>query len=415
MARFGYMTIRRKTVGVRAHCSSIVTAMHIGMIGCTAPSHIYPSLGLVSELVRRGHRVTYAVGDAVADLVEPAGIELVSFTSILPQGEENWPEDPASAMRVFLDEAIYAFGVLTDFYDDNRPDLLLYDIGGLAAPVLGRRYSVPAVQLSPTYVAWDGYEEDMGEVLVQIRESESGRRYYSAYSSWLRENGVDADPWQWISHPDDVLSLVPRVMQPNADRVPETVRFVGPCMDLARLTNSCWAPPTDGARVLLVSFGTGFNERPDFYRTCIEAFAGTEWHVVISIGHRVDAGELGPVPSNIEIRPHVPQLAVLAAASAFVTHAGMGSCTEALWFAVPTVAIPQAVDQFGNATMLEELGVGVRLDDEDVTAYSLLQAVEGVANSPELAARLAHISADVRAHGGIAHAADAVESRLPAR
>lgn len=156
--------------------------MHIGMIGCTAPSHIYPSLGLVAELVRRGHRVTYVVGDAVADLVEPAGIELVSFTSILPQGEENWPEDPASAMRVFLDEAIYAFGVLTDFYDDNRPDLLLYDIGGLAGPVLGRRYNVPAVQLSPTYVAWGGYEEDMGEVLVQIRESESGRSYYSAYS-----------------------------------------------------------------------------------------------------------------------------------------------------------------------------------------------------------------------------------------
>ncbi|WP_186627350.1 hypothetical protein [Rhodococcus sp. BP22] len=79
---------------------------------------------------------------------------------------------------------------------------------------------------------------------MQIRESESGSRYYSTYSSWLQENGVDADPWQWISHPDDVLSLVPRVMQPNADRVPETVRFVGPCMDLARLTNSCWIPTT---------------------------------------------------------------------------------------------------------------------------------------------------------------------------
>ncbi|MCZ4077598.1 hypothetical protein O1W68_06550 [Rhodococcus sp. H36-A4] len=58
--------------------------MHIGMIGCTATSRIYPSLGLVAE---------------------PAGVELVSFTSILPHGEENWPEDPASAMRVLLDEA----------------------------------------------------------------------------------------------------------------------------------------------------------------------------------------------------------------------------------------------------------------------------------------------------------------------
>ncbi|SNT18375.1 glycosyltransferase, MGT family [Rhodococcoides kyotonense] len=384
------------------------------MIGCTAPSHIYPSLGLIAELVRRGHRVTYAVGASMRDAVEPAGVQVISYDSILPRGEEDWPEDPASAMRVFLDEALRSFPILTDFYDANRPDLLLYDIGGLAAPVLGRRYDVAAVQLSPTYVAWDGYEDDMGEVLTSIRQSPSGVDYRDTYATWLQDNGIDADPWDWISHPSDVLSLIPKAMQPNADRVPASVQFVGPCLDPARLADRCWAPPAND-KVLLVSFGTGFNERPDFYRKCIDAFRDSDWHVVMSIGYRVDAASLGDVPSNIEVHQQVPQLAVLAAASAFVTHAGMGGCTEALWFGVPTVAIPQAVDQFGNAAMLEELGVGVQLADSDATAEILRNAVDTVADSPEIAARLAEISADIRAHGGIEKAADAVEASLRAR
>ena len=384
--------------------------MHIAMIGTTAPSHIYPSLGLIAELVRRGHRVSYAVGDVLAHLVDPAGVEVVRFDSILPQGEDNWPDDPAEAMRVFLDEAISSFDVLTDFYDGDRPDLLLYDIGGLAAPVLGRRYGVKAVQLSPAMVAWDGYEEDLAEVLGPLRESDSGRAYHAAYSNWLSGNGIDADPWNWISHPEHVLSLIPRAMQPNADRVPDRVQFVGPCLDPARFSERGWTAPASGVRVLYVSFGTGFNERPDFYRTCIEAYTGSDWHVVISIGDRIDPAVLGDVPSNIEIHPRVPQLAVLDTAAAFVTHAGMGGCTEALWFEVPTVAIPQAVDQFGNAALLEELGVGVQLKFEDVTVDVLRAAVEKVADSPDIRARLAEVGAAVRGSGGIAIAADAVEA-----
>lgn len=382
--------------------------MHIAMIGTTAPSHIYPSLGLIAELVRRGHRVTYAVGEQLASVVEPAGVEVVSFLSILPQGEDDWPDDPAESMHVFLDEALASFAVLTDFYDGNTPDLFLYDIGGLAAPVLGRRLGVKAVQLSPAMVAWDGYEDDLAEMLGPLRSSETGKAYHAAYSKWLSSNGIEDDAWDWISHPEHVLSLIPRAMQPNADRVPPRVRFVGPCLDPARLDEGGWTPPSSGARVLYVSFGTGFNFRPYFYRTCIEAFGDTNWHVVISIGNRVDPSVLGDLPSKIEIHSRVPQLAVLREASAFVTHAGMGGCTEALWFEVPTVAIPQAVDQFGNAALLEELNVGVQLQNEDVTAESLRMAVEKVAESAEIRARLTEIGAEVRANGGIDTAADAV-------
>lgn len=385
----------RPTVGI----------MHIAMIGTTAPSHIYPSLAVIAELVRRGHRVTYAVGDSLRHVVEPAGVEVVPFTSILPDGEASWPDDPAAAMQVFLDEAIASYPVLNAFYDDDQPDLFLYDIGGMTAPVLGVRYGVTAVQLSPTYVAWDGYAEDLSDVLTPMRESAGGLQYHASYTAWLRENDIDADPWEWITYPQQCLSLIPKVMQPNADRVPDSVRFVGPCLDPVRLQDRSWTAPD--APILYISFGTGYNERPEFYRLCIETFANTDWHLVISIGRRVDPAALGQLPANVELHEHVPQLAVLDAATVFVTHAGMGGCTEALWFGVPTVAIPQAVDQFGNAAMLAELGVGVHLEFEKVSASSLADAV---AQARQLAPRAAAMSAQVRAHGGVEQAADAVEA-----
>ncbi|WP_328646344.1 UDP glycosyltransferase [Amycolatopsis sp. NBC_00348] len=385
---------------------------HIVMVGCTAPSHVYPSLGVITELVRRGHRVSYVVGAPLAGLVSPTGASVVEHPTSFPLGEAAvWPDDPADAMRVFLDEAIAIHPRLTSVFDEDRPDLLLYDIGGLGAPVLGERYGVPAVQLSPTLVAWDGYDEDMAEVLAPIKASPSGVDYAATYTAWLRANGIFADAWDWIGHPPQVLSLIPRAMQPHADRVGDHVRFVGPCLDPSRLADRSWKPPASGRRVLLVSFGTAFNDQLDVYRACVEAFA-SDWHVVMSIGKHVSPDALGPLPSSVEVFESVPQLAVLEAASAFITHAGMGGATESLWFGVPTVAIPQAADQFGNAAQLEALAVGRHLPASSVTAASLRKAVDEVSSSPSVASRLAELKAEIRGHGGVAAAADAAESYL---
>jgi MGT family glycosyltransferase len=382
------------------------------MIGTTAPSHIYPSLALIRELVARGHRVTYTVGESQAELVRPTGAELVTHPTLLPEVDGEWPEDPGAAMRVFLDEGMAVLPRLAERYDNDRPDLFLYDIGGLAAPVLAARYEVPAVQLSPTLIAWEGYEEDLAEALGALKESESGRSYYETFRAWLAENGIDADPARWQNHPEHVLSLIPRVMQPHEDRVGESVRFVGPCLDPDRLADRSWTPPAGGQPVLLVSFGTSVTDQLEVYRACLEAFAESAWHVVLVVGRHVDFGNLGVVPANFEVHRSVPQLAVLEAASAFITHAGMGSCAEALWFGVPTVAIPQATDGFGNAARLEELGVGRHLPADRVTAAILRSSVDTVAGDAEVARRLAAVSTRVRAEGGLARAADAVAELL---
>jgi UDP:flavonoid glycosyltransferase YjiC (YdhE family) len=107
----------------------------------------------------------------------------------------------------------------------------------------------------------------------------------------------------------------------------------------------------------------------------------------------------------------VPQLAVLAVASAFITYAGMGGAPSRCGSACRPWR-SQAVDQFGNAATLEQLGVGRHLPAEEVTAAALRSAVDSVAGSVDVAARLAEIRALVRKQGGVDRAADADESFL---
>lgn len=164
--------------------------------------------------------------------------------------------------------------------------------------------------------------------------------------------------------------------------------------------------------VVLVSLGTAYNRRPDFYRMVLGSAAGRPWQVVLAVG-AVDPAELGPIPPNVEVRPHVPQLAVLRHARAFVTHAGMGSTMESLYYEVPMVALPQMAEQRANADRVAELNLGATLSPERLTPEALWNEVDRVAADPTIRERLAWMRGEIDAAGGAAAAADAIEKLLP--
>jgi MGT family glycosyltransferase len=153
-----------------------------------------------------------------------------------------------------------------------------------------------------------------------------------------------------------------------------------------------------------VSFGTSYTHQPDLYRLCIKELADT-YRLVLSTG-KVDPAILGRLPAGVHAARTQPQLDVLEHASVFITHAGMGGAVESLWFGVPTVAIPQAVDQFTNAATLEEIGTGVHLPADQLNGETLRTAVQAAEQKTERARKL---RSEVRATGGITIAADAVE------
>ncbi|MFC7978705.1 macrolide-inactivating glycosyltransferase [Streptomyces cinereoruber] len=390
---------------------------HIAMFSIAAHGHVNPSLEVIRELVARGHRVSYAVPASFAEKVAATGATPVVYTSTLPTDEDPdaWGTELIDNIEPFLADAVQALPQLARAFDGDRPDLVLHDITSYPAPVLAHTWGVPAVSLWPNLVPWEGYEEEVaGPMYAELKASPRGRAYYDRFEKWLAEHGIDTPPDRFVARPRRALVLIPRALQPQADRVDESVyTFVGACQG-DRADQGAWQRPAGAEKVLLVSLGSAFTKQPDFYRACVEAFGGLPgWHVVLQIGKFVDPAELGALPDNVEVHSWVPQLAILRQADAFVTHAGAGGSQEGLATATPMVAVPLATDQFGNADMLQSLGVARHLPLEEVTPERLREAVLALVDDPEVARRAREIQESMAREGGTRRAADLIEAELP--
>ncbi len=119
-----------------------------------------------------------------------------------------------------------------------------------------------------------------------------------------------------------------------------------------------------GNKLVYVSFGTIANERADFYKKCISAFSKPGFDVLISIGEKTDERSLGRVPYNITVKRSVPQTEVLRQADLFISHGGMNSVSESLYFGVPLLVFPQQTEEEMVAGRVEELGAGIVIPDD---------------------------------------------------
>ncbi|GID29218.1 macrolide family glycosyltransferase [Paractinoplanes brasiliensis] len=384
---------------------------HIAMVSIPFHGHVNPSAEVIRALVARGHRVTYANDPRFASAVAAMGAELKPYASKLPANDDDWAGDAIDQLTLFLDDAIAMLPQLRDAYATDRPDLFLYDIAGAPARLLGEQWGIPAVQLSPTYVAWEGYEQEMAPMIDQMRADPRGAAYYDRFAAWLAsENSSARDSLSFQGRPSRGLVLIPRALQPGADRVdPAVFDFVGPVLG----DRGSWSRPAGAEKVLLVSLGSAFTNHPAFYRRCVEAFGALPgWHTVLQIGDRVDPVALGDVPTSIEVHSWVPQLAVLEQADAFLTHAGMGGASEGLYCGVPMIAAPQAADQFTNADQLTALGVAHRIDLETATPAELRDHLLALTTDTAVQARCAALKQQLHTEGGAHRAADLIEKML---
>ncbi|MCP2256834.1 glycosyltransferase, MGT family [Streptoalloteichus tenebrarius] len=392
-----------------SHISGTAPA-HVLVSTVPAHGHVNPMLGIVSELVARGHRVSYTVTEEFAPRVAAAGATPVVYRSILPSGPQaEWPENLQEGQLLILRDAENALPQFEAAFRDDRPDIVLSEDPTVAARLLAERWGVPAIHMWE-YLAMNEHWS-MHEEMDPIDEPAFGQ-YMSRISALLSSLDIQRTPQEHFGHVlNGGIVLVPRAFQYRGETFSEEFAFVGPCLG-DRGFQGEWHAPEDGRPVVLVSLGSAYNERPEFYRTCFEVFGDLPWHAVLSVGHRMDPALLGPAPANVEVHAHVPQLAVLSEASLFVTHAGMGSTMEALYHGVPMVAIPQMAEQRVNAKRVEQLGVGRVLRPEDVTVASLREAVLTVAANGPVRERAWALRQETRAAGGASAAVDVIEARL---
>ena len=139
-----------------------------------------------------------------------------------------------------------------------------------------------------------------------------------------------------------------------------------------------WPPVREALRVY-VSLGTIFNtESGDLLARVTAAVAASPLvgKVLVATGEHVDPSELGSQSDKVDVQRFVAQRDVLAYCSAVVCHGGSGTVLDALGYGLPMVLLPLGADQPLNASRCHELGCGIVLSADKVTAGEITCAVE---------------------------------------
>ncbi|MGV4925575.1 glycosyl transferase [Streptomyces sp. BHT-5-2] len=387
-------------------------AKHLLFVTLGGHGHVNPTLPLVEELVRRGHRVDYATGAEHGEMVTKAGARWVELPALprMDPPTEFGPEAFGLLMGRLFDAMRASYPVLRDHCANEPVDAVCYDAMTWSGRVVAEHLGLPAVRLVPHLASNEHYSLFNGFMDATGPESPVAGVIAAGCQEFTAEHGVELDPANLLDVTEKLnLVFIPREFQPAGDTFDERFHFIGP--SVGSRENEPWSPPDPETPVVFIALGTVFNNRPEFYRTCIEAFADEPYHVAMSVGG-VDPAGLGPLPPSFDVRPRFPQPAVLQRATAFVSHTGMNSTMEALYYGVGLIAVPQMPEQAANAGRMQELGLGEQLDTKAVTAESLRAAVARVAGDPQIRTNLDRMRKVVRGSGGAARGVDVIEEYL---
>ncbi|WP_051969876.1 macrolide family glycosyltransferase [Kitasatospora azatica] len=395
---------------------------HIAILNAPFHGHINPTLVVVAELVRRGYRVTYITTPDFTEKVSSVGAAVAHYTSTWPEGKsapEKVSDDEMAGgpLKFLLENEAAVAGAAPHFVGDE-PDLLFYDaLMHHAGRALATKWSCPAVQSIPLFASNEHYslnEALAGEFPSITPEHPKLVEFFTRLTEFRETHNLATGSTGEILDGIEDLNLVfmARSYQPAGETFDERFVFVGPSL-IDRSTEEHWEPPQNDNPTLLITLGSVWNARAEFYKKAIAAFADLDWNVVIATGPNVDPADLGPIPANFEVKQRIPsQLAVLEHGQVFVTHSGLGSTMESMYYGTPLVAVPQAAELDLVALRTEELGLGLRIPGDEVTPEALREAVLKVAADQEMQERCRVMQKEVVEGGGAIRVVDEIEAYL---
>lgn len=381
-------------------------------------SHANPTFPIAQELVARGDEVIYYLTDPFKQAIEATGATFRRYDSKI----EHINKTASSGGKLvglpmyMLDESLFVIPQILESIQAEQPDCIVYETMCLSGRLLAEILHVPAVNFRMIFA--------FSKRLVNIfqanasRDPEGLEAFKASMDKACALYHVQPFGLGSIFTHEEALNLVtiPRAFQIDGDSFGDHFHFVGSAIAPRQQEVEFPFEQIENEPVIYISHGTVYNNRPDFFNVCFAALANTPWKVVMSIGTNVDLEKLDTPPENFIVRPYVPQLEILKRAKICVTHGSMTTIIEAFAQGVPLVAIPQATsDVFVNSKRVDELGLGIFLDEKTLTAELLRDAVSRISNDPTFYARTLQMQEEIQKAGGYRQAADSLQEFVKLR
>jgi MGT family glycosyltransferase len=382
--------------------------MKIAWFCIPAHGHTNPTLGLVKALAEAGHKVYYFSFEMFREKIENAGASFIpcdeyDFEMEDKENADRVGKDQAFAVELLVSSTLALDGMVTEKIAVLQPDVIVADSVAYWGKLAAMKHGIPFVSSTTTF-AFNRYssrymKHGVGETLRMLFSMPKVNKQIKR----LQEKGYPVKGLLDIVQNDNDTNTVvytSKYFQPCSDTFSDRYHFIGPSI----------RPITDAfekkaKKTVYISMGT-VNQNIEFYRNCIHALGKTDYQVIISMGTNTD--HFDAVPENIELYESVDQMAVLSIADAFITHCGMNSASEGLYFGVPLILFPQTPEQDAVARRAEELGAGFRLPS--ISEDDIVKAVTRVIEEKNFKRGAEKVSESFKSSGGIKEAVSFIES-----
>lgn len=376
---------------------------HIAFCLDQAYGNITPTLGLSLELMKRGHRVSYAVPQsfaaaihkihASAVIIEPLDIrgKLISET-LIENDCFNYKKTPHEMRRLFDEvsrpRTAHLLSQLKQLYGYDRPDAIIHDDSlDSAGRELAREWNIAKI------------------------------RHHSQFlDELLAENVLET-----FAEDQLVLMTVPEFFQRNRTQLDRRFRFVGFIPEGRKEIFEPWRPRKAGSSPILVSATTGMLPQISFYKTMIEAFRERPWDVILSLSgsldliSAIDPERLMSISQNIELNRCASNFEIVGRSSLYIGQGGQGGTLEAIFCGVPQIVVPPQPYHYSVGRRVSELGLGHCFPMSELTPDRVIASVVTLLADEETQERVRNAAALMRNQRGAELAGDTIEAYLSGR
>lgn len=345
---------------------------------------------------------------AIPEKIKANGIDYISMDIPIKQGLGFWVlplakgfEETQFAVKVFSTSLYKYSKEIEKIVLDEKPDAIVNDFFFIAPYIVAEKYDIPCITIYHSGLPFSGkgippfgsgltingqwgWRGKLYYILSKHNRKLVIKRYKKTCKKMAISDIKDFDLYKPYSKWLNLLLTAKEIEAPREINNDNTI-YVGPRSSdkiIYSKENFPFELLKSNTPKIYVSLGTVFNNKPKVFKKILCGLEKMDFQVIVSAGGAYENLINYGFDDNILIFKSVPQLEILKKVDLVISHGGNNTINETLAAGKPIIAMPIGGEQGDNASKIEYLKVGKRINVWNFSMKEILEKVKMVLNEP---------------------------------